>query len=291
MSNLFAYFLTPSLAINGPILLVAAVALTVALRSQLGTRGRRILFLASALACGVILQATLLREPPIGPCWTCLTQWSPTRLLGGQVGLETALNIALFAPLGLFATLLSKRPWRVTGTAALLSIAIECIQPLLGIGANDLADLAANTLGALIGSGIAVTIAVVRDAIASRRLDLPRAGRLAATVALAVGALLGVSIGGANAIQTASTQELNGTFAGTTLADYQRDQGALASKLQTFWETNRTPTTDAYSDHQIALHRFAWTYYWTTRCVTARWDSLGFATESGSGDQCSQPLH
>ncbi len=291
MTNYLTYFLTPSLVLNGPIILAVAIALTVALRARLATVGRRLLFLLTTLSLGGILQMTILRERPTGTCWECLSQWPVDRLISGQLGVETALNVALFVPLGLFATLLWKAPFRVTGIAALISLAIEIIQPLLGSGANDLGDIATNTLGAFIGSGFATTILLVRDTITQRRLDVARATKLATTLALTAGAAFGLSIGGANAIQASGAQQLNTMFAGTTLADYKHDEDAWAPKIEAFWKANRTPTNDAYSDNQVALQRFTWTFYWTTRCVTAHWDGQGFTTEQGSGSQCAERLH
>ncbi|MFT4110099.1 VanZ family protein [Propionicimonas sp.] len=290
MSNYFSIFLTPNLAINGAIILVVAIGLTTALRRRLGTVHRRLLFLLATVSLGGIVQVTLLRDPPNAACWECLTQWPLDRLISGQLGTDTALNIALFLPLGLFATLLWKAPFRVTGAAALLSLVIEIIQPLLGVGANDLADIAANTLGALLGAGLATTALLIRDAITSRQLDGRRLAKLAVTIAVTVGLALGISIGGADTIQASGARQLEAMFAGTTVGDYTRDQQTWGPKLEAFWKTNRTPTNDGYSDSHVALQRFTWTFYWTTRCVTAHWDTHGFTTELGSDSQCTQRL-
>ena len=290
MTSYLGYFLTPTLAINATIILAIVIGLTIALRNRLGTVARRVLFFLTAASFGGILQLTLLREPPNGTCLDCLTRWPLDRLVSGSVGLDTALNIALFVPLGLFATLLWKTPLRVTGAAALISLAIEVTQPLLGSGANDLADVATNTIGALIGAGLATTVLLIRDTVTSRHLDVRRLTKLAITVAVTIGITLAISIGGANAIQASGANQLGAMFAGTTLADYKRDEGAWAPKLEAFWKANRSPTNDAYSNDHIALQRFTWTFYWTTRCVTARWDSQGFTTQLGNGSQCTQRL-
>lgn len=290
MSSYLSSFLTPSLALNGPIIVAAGLGLTTALRTRLGNVSRRVLFFLTATSLGGILQATLLREPPIRPCLDCLTRWPLNRLISGQLGLDTALNIALFVPLGLFATLLWKTPFRITGTATLISLAIEATQPLLGNGANDLADIAANTLGAFLGAGLAATILLIRDTITNRRLDVRRLAKLTVAITITAGLALGISIGGANAIQTSGAQQLSTMFAGTTLADYKRDERVWAPKLEAFWKANRTPTNDAYSNNHDALQRFTWTFYWTTRCVTAHWDTHGFITELGNGSQCTKRL-
>jgi len=290
MTSYLGYFLTPTLAINATIILAIVIGLTIALRDRLRTVARRVLFFLTAASFGGILQLTLLREPPIGTCLDCLTRWPLDRLVSGSVGLDTALNIALFVPIGLFATLLWKTPFRVTGVAALISAAIEITQPLLGSGANDLADITTNTLGALLGAGFATTILLIRDTIANRRLDLRRLAKLAVTIVITVVFALGISIGGANAIQASGAQQLNVMFDGTTVADYKRDEQAWAPKLEAFWKANRTPTNDAYNNNHVALQRFTWTFYWTTRCVTAHWDTHGFSTELGNDSQCTQRL-
>lgn len=290
MTSYLSYFLTPSLAINGVIILAAALGLTVALRARLGAVARRLVFFLTAVSLGGILQMTLLREPPVGSCVECLTHWPLDRLVSGQLGIDTALNVALFVPFGLFATLLWRTPWRITGVAALISLAIEITQPLLGSGANDLADIAANTLGAFVGAGLATAILLVRDTIVGRHLDLRRLATLAGAIIVTGSLAFGISVGGASTIQASAAQQLNDMFHGTKLVDYKRNQEAWAPRLQAFWEANRTPTNDAYSNSQVALQRFTWTYYWTTRCVTAHWDAEGFVTDFGSDSQCSERL-
>ncbi|MCA0295552.1 MAG: VanZ family protein [Actinobacteria bacterium] len=290
MSNYLSAFDTANLAVNGAIILVVAIGLTMAFRRRLGATSRRVAFFLAMLSVGGIIQATLLRDPPTVSCVECLTHWSLDRLVSGHVGTDTALNIALFVPLGLFATLLWKAPFRVTGAGALLSLAIEIAQPLLGVGANDLADIAANTLGAFLGAGLAAVILLVRDTIASRHLDLRRFATLALTILVTVGLAVGISIGGADAVRSAGAEQLNTMFAGTTRADYQRNEEAWAPRLEAFWKANRTPTNDAYNDEQVALQRYTWTFYWTTRCVVARWDTDGFRTEAADGRQCTERL-
>jgi hypothetical protein len=290
MTNYLGYFVTPSAAISAVIILAVALGLTLAIRGRLETASRRVVFFLAAVSFGGILQMTILREPPSGACLDCLSYWPRDRLLSGQLGLDTALNIALFVPLGLFATLLWKAPFRVTGVAAVVSLAIEITQPLLGSGANDLADIAANTLGAFLGAGLATTILLIRDTITTKHLDVSRLVKLAVAITVTISLAIGLSVGGANAIQASGAQQLNTMFAGTTLTDYTREEAAWAPKIAAFWKANRTPASDAYGDSQVALQRFTWTFYWTTRCVTARWDKDGFTTEFGSGNQCTDRL-
>jgi hypothetical protein len=290
MGSIASYFLTPSLVVGGVVVLVLAGVGTWALRARLGRVGRRVFFFGVVVAAGGVMLATLLREPPLGPCLECLTRWGVERFHSGRLGLDVALNIALFVPLGLFATLLWKAPFRVTGAAALFSLAVEVVQPLLGVGANDLVDLAANSLGAFVGAGAASLVLLVRDWVVTKRLPGRRAVKFAVALVVTVGALLGVSVGGANAIQASAAAQLDGLFAGTTLADRNRDERDWTAEITEFWEANRMPVGDAHADDQVVLQRFTWTYYWATRCVTARWDPAGFSAILGSGGQCVERL-
>jgi hypothetical protein len=181
--------------------------------------------------------------------------------------------------------LLWKAPFRVTGAAALLSLVIEIIQPLLGDGANDLADIAANTLGAL----LATTILLIRDTLVSRQLDLQRLAKLAIRIIITVGLALGLSIGGANAIRASASEQLDTMFAGTTLADYKRAGMGTRTRsllerephphLRRLQQQQRCPPTihlDVLPDHPLRHRPLGQTH--------------GLTTETGDGRQCAQRL-
>ena len=66
---------------------------------------------------------------------------------------DTALNVLLFIPLGIFLPLLYpgfRRAGRIAACGVLLSLLIELLQ-LFGMGSTDLNDLITNTTGALLG--------------------------------------------------------------------------------------------------------------------------------------------
>lgn len=291
MTNYLQYFLSPGMAFGLAAICVLAAGTTYLFRSRLGTTLRRVAFFAVLVSAGGILQATVLREAPHGVCLTCLAQWPTDRFLTGQLGTDVALNIALFIPLGLSATLLWQTPVRVIAAAALLSLAIELFQAVTGIGANDLMDLAANTLGATIGAGTATLTLIIRNWWTTRRLPAARLAKLTAATLTLAAAAAALSVGGANAIQTTADQDLHRLFGNTTVHDYTIHEQEWSPRLHAFWQTHGMPTNDGYSNTDIALQRFTWTFYWTTRCVTARWDSTGFSTERGQGAQCSARLH
>ncbi len=97
---------------------------------------------------------------------------------------ELLANVALFVPVGLFLLLLfGTRLWWVAGAAAIaLTSAIELAQRSIPGRVPDERDIAANTLGAIIGIVIGVVLTLpatlrrTRDARARRERDLARSG-------------------------------------------------------------------------------------------------------------------
>ena len=71
-------------------------------------------------------------------------------------GKETLLNIAAFAPAGLFLMLLPRKGNPVTAGIGcfVLSLAFEATQYILMLGTSDLTDLLTNALGGIVGIGV-----------------------------------------------------------------------------------------------------------------------------------------
>lgn len=289
MSNYVSYFLTPSLAISAAIIVAVAAVVTLVFGRLLGT-GRRAAFFLMLLALGAIVHFTLLREPPGDPCLDCFGSWGVDRLASGKLGTEVVLNIALFVPFGFLATWLWRAPFRVTGVAALLALGIEITQPLLGVGVNDVTDLAANTFGAYVGAGVATALRLVWDSIADRRFYGRRLVRFVAVAAISAGLALGLPAWRTSAVQASAADQFQTMFAGTDLADYERQQDAWATELHAFWEASGLPTNDGFVGDDVVLRRFTWNYYLSTRWVVARWDRDGFTTILASGADCTRKL-
>lgn len=83
----------------------------------------------------------------------------------GRGPVETISNIAVFVPFGLFlgewlASLNRTGSWRRVGLVTLaafcLSLSIECLQLVLKVGFFEVTDLVMNTVGAIIGVGVAI---------------------------------------------------------------------------------------------------------------------------------------
>lgn len=72
---------------------------------------------------------------------------------GASAPLEVLANLLLFVPLGVYPALLSPAwGWRrIVWLAAGISLAFECAQLALALGAFDVTDVIVNTCGALLG--------------------------------------------------------------------------------------------------------------------------------------------
>lgn len=158
------------------------------------------------------------------------------------------------------AVLLWRHPIYTVLVSLAASLAIELIQPVTGIGANDVIDLLANTVGAVLGALTALTILLIRDAVDRRPITVARVLRIAIGV-LAVGAVMvGYPAWVTEAKQASGAARLERMFAGTTLADYQINRdSAWQDKLLTFTADSGPLTSMAYRTDQVARERFTWT--------------------------------
>jgi hypothetical protein len=197
-----------------------AVAVTWLLRHRLASRSRVLIGFLLVVSIGLVVQMTLLRDAPMGSCVECLADWRADRLASGSVSTETLLNVLLFIPPAFLATLLWRHPWRVASMAALLSLGIEVAQPLLGVGANDLVDVFANAVGALLGAWLGWALGFVHASVAQRRMDTREATRMGGIAVAAVAVAWFGSAWGAGLRQATVAEGLERVFAGTTVADY-----------------------------------------------------------------------
>lgn len=292
MGNVIAYFLQPQVLVRGAVVVLVAVACTWLLRRRLGGRGRAVLFLAFLLSAGLVVLVTLLREPTFTFCPSCAGEWwGVDKVLAGAVGTDVMLNVVLFVPPVFLATLLWRAPWRTAGIAAVVSLVIEVLQPVIGVGANDWMDLLVNTVGALIGAGLGALALWVRDAIVDRRVEVGRTVRLAVSLAAGVALFVGGPAWLASDRQVLGVKLMMGNFAGTTLADYQANRDtSWGPKVTVFWEETGRPTMSSRRDDTIARERATWNIYFAVRCVIGEWTPTGFTTITDSGTACTAPL-
>ncbi|MGC3955915.1 MAG: VanZ family protein [Propionicimonas sp.] len=253
-------------------------------------RWRPLLWFGFLVSLGLVLVVTLLREPWSGACWQCLAQWQPERVLAGRVGSEVWLNVVLFLPVACFATLLWRAPWRTAGAALLLSLTVELVQPLVGVGVNDLMDLVANTSGALIGAAAGAVVLLVGDALGRRRIGLGRIARVVLSIGLGAAVLVGGPAWAASTRQSDAVERLDQFFAGTTLADYQANHDAWDDRLFEVYRDTGGPTMVTRNTDEVARTRFTWNIYFAVRCVVAEWRPDGFAAVPGTGSTCTAPL-
>lgn len=291
MSNYLGVFLAPRMLLGFVAVLGVAAVLTWWRRERYAG-WRRVGLYGFCASVGVVLLATLWRETPQGPCLACLTDWHFDKLAAGTFGTDFALNIALFVPPALLATLLWRAPVRAVLAAAGASLVIEILQPLIGVGANDAVDLLSNTLGAALGAIAGAIILAITDLATHRRVGPARLIKLAVAILAAGAVLVGYPAWVAGSKQASAADQLDALFAGTTLADYQANRDTTwDQKLLDFTTSNGPLTTMGYHTDQIARERFTWTLYFSSRCVIAEWTPTSYTTLQKSGQDCTNDFH
>lgn len=293
MTNYLSAFTTPWVLTGGVVVLVAALLLTLLVRRPLATTGRRAAFFGFAASGGAVALATLFREPPQVWCTGCLVaDWGLPRLLNGQLGTEGLLNVVLFVPVAFFAVLIWRTPVITVLVAALGSLLIELLQPMLGVGVNDLTDLATNLAGAMIGSATAAVVLLAADSLAARRFLTGRTVRVVVGLLVVAAVLIGIPVGLAAHRQSQARAHLTQLFAGTTLADYRRHADSdWIAKRHAFNSQNGTPSEVAYATSTVARTRFTWSTFGLTHCLIAEWTPKAFTATDEVGASCRAPFH
>lgn len=238
--------------------LIASVLVTVAATRQGWPNTSAWLLFGAVLSVAGILVFTPFREglliaqevssgaPLVMPGWNGLSAWSPDgwwRATADPLrNSQVLLNIALFVPAGFLWIFLTRRPLLVLAALAGLSVAIEVVQAVTGLGANDLADIIANLTGTTLGTSTAVVAGWAADAIAGRTVSRRR-WMLRGTTVGVVGVCAAVLPGlGATQRQAVLAEEARQGFNGTSLSDIHRWE--RDDELDRVW--HGVPTT--YSD-------------------------------------------
>jgi hypothetical protein len=284
-----------SLAATGAVAaLVVLLGASALAARRLRSPGRSGLAWFAALgSVALVIAVTLLRDGwPTGFDPGRLGEWSRNgwdRLSSDPLGSQIALNVALFVPAGAAWTWLLDRPWRVLAALVAGSFAVELTQAVLGVGAADVADVAANAVGAAIGVGIAVLIrhASRRPAGARRVVGWPVV-IAAGAVVLAVGA--GLMLGAANR-QRSVEDELRQRFTSTTKAEVDawlgdatgRGADELFSAISVRADGTRT-TPD------VTELRYPAKFLGLDRCVFVTWTADTVTFRKASGGACSAVL-
>lgn len=195
---------------------------------------------------------------------------------------QFVLNIVLFIPAGLAWTWVTKRPFVTLGVLSATSVVIESIQAVTGAGANDVADLVANSIGAAVGAGFVGMINVVF----ARGVRLSRRSQWFVGVSAAVVAMASVAgcYVGASSRQQNVEDALRAEFEGTDRADIEMrldlDPDGVFGALSDFADGTR------YSEDRIEI-RYPATFFSLHRCVYAVWDSNGVEFKKASGHACT----
>lgn len=239
----------------------------------------------------VLVQAVGSGSPVAMPGWAGLLVWSPDglwRALADPLGsTQTLLNILLFLPAGLLWTVVTRRPWSVLGSLGALSLGIELVQAVTGLGANDVADLVANVAGAAAGVGVVVLAGWVTDAIAERDVGPGRWWRRAIAVGMAAACAAALPFLGASQRQAALVEEASRHFDGTTLSDVERWE--RAGELDRVWRGVPSSYSDGFViDAGTATARYPARFLGRHTCVLVTWDPAQVQVRPAAGTVCSR---
>jgi hypothetical protein len=236
----------------------------------------------------LIISVTLFREGvPTRFRFGSLGDWSSdglrrlSRDLFGSS--QFVLNVVLFVPAGATWTLISRRPVLSWLALSGFSLLIESTQAVTGAGANDVADLAANSLGAAIG---AVMVVVCWAIVDDRVIDLStRSRRLVVAGAVVAGlALIAGWFVGASTRQQHVEDVLRSKFEGTDRAEIEALMESHSNAV--FGAADDYANGTRYSNDTIEI-RYPATFFSLHRCVFVVWNSEGVEFRKASGHDCT----
>ena len=221
-------------------------------------------------------------------------------LLGSS---QFLLNVALFVPAGMAWTWVTARPLRTLMGLAGLTMLIESVQGATGAGGADITDVAANTLGAALGVGVAAiaTTVLVRAGTTADARSNPRRRAIAAAGLVVVVAVSLAALGiGADRRQASVRNDLERAFADTTYdemnavlrADVDNpeppdDNARFIDPLQ-IWEAISVRSKGVrYADDQIEI-RWPALFFGFRRCVFVTWTPANVGYREASGQACTE---
>lgn len=265
-------------------------------------------FAAFASVAGCISLTVARHGPPQGfrPgevfAWT-VSGWDR---LGGSDLLGSSqflLNVALFVPAGVAWTWVTGRATRSLAGLIALSMLIESVQAVAGLGAADITDVAANTVGAVVGV-VAAAVAragLQRAGISSAGAHAPpasprrRAFVAAGMVVLTVASLTAL-LAGADRRQARIRDELENAFLDTSYdeidAVLRGDPDGLDADAQftdgeqIFSAVSVRADGFRYTDDQIEL-RWPALFFGFRRCVYVIWQPTSVEFRNLSGPACT----
>lgn len=281
--------------ISGPAILAwaAVTVLTVATCLHLARHSRiapsiwKLLVLVLPIL--LILEATLFREMP-GFTPSGVLHWSASgwnRISYNPWSDQVLLNALLFAPAGFAWTFTRKRPFAVWFGLTGMSLLIELAQASTGLGAPDVADLIANSIGAALGATAALAVlslaAVLRGVRPRPRALLTRAALLAA----ATTALFASLTVGADRRQARLETELVHLYGASSYAQFARWEKADRLSEEVFDKTSVFSDGTRYRDTSVTI-RYPASFFGIRRCIFATWRADSFVVKRGHGRACTE---
>ena len=248
---------------------------------------------ASLASISIIVAVTLGRSGwPQQVSLGRVADWSTTsleRLRSDPFGSsQFILNVVLFVPAGVAWTWMTRRPAVVAAALVGVSVLIESVQAITGLGAPDVADLLANSVGALVGVCAAALLARVRPR-AEGTLS-PRKQAIAAVAVLTLGTVgLALVLVGADRHQHSLRRELRTAFAGTTKADIDRWNADGTMLKEVFDAVSAFADGTTYSPDEVKV-RYPAPFFGLHRCVFVIWTPTAVEFKLGSGDACTDFL-
>jgi hypothetical protein len=244
----------------------------------------------------LILEATLFRRG-LGSNLSLAGafQWSPDgwdRISYTPWSDQVVLNALLFAPAGFAWTLARRRPFVVWLGLAGLSLFIELIQGATGVGAPDVADLIANSVGAALGATAAVGVVWL---LAARRGARPGLGAVltrAALLVVAVTVLVAFLVVGADRRQAALVTELDSLYRTSSFEQFMRwekadGHGKVPLLTKRVFDRTSVRTDGMHHGKRSVTVRFPASFFGIHRCVFAIWTPGSFSVRRGSGSVCT----
>jgi hypothetical protein len=200
---------------------------------------------------------------------------------------QIRLNVLLFVPAGYFLARVRRRPVVCWALLLALSLGVEVLQAVLGVGANDISDVVANALGAGLGTAAAALVSWVRPGerrVAGRHV-VGWCGAWLVVVILIVAAAQLLAEQRARHLQEVLTR----TFAGSTLADYRRWESEDLVTARVFDVVSpRADGVEQQPDRVVV--RYPASVLGAQRCALVTWRDGGVSTAVARGATCTRFL-
>jgi len=235
-----------------------------------------VLWFAGFASLALVASVTLFREGlPARFSLPVLFDWSTdgVRVLSRDPlgSSQFVLNIVLFVPAGATWTWIARRPLRVLLALAATSLVVESVQGVTGVGANDVADVVANAIGAAIGVGLASIVLAVVD---HKAIRMTRRAQWSVVMAVTGVVVLVVTswLIGASRRQNSVENALRDRFEGTTRHIVE---AMISENPESVWRAGIDRSDGTRRSHGALEVRYPATFFSLDRCVYVVWTEIG----------------